>query len=280
MIVVTGASGQLGTAFRRGLGTDAVYLTHAELDLAQPDRMKAALAAFRPAVVLNCAAYTAVDRAESEPAEARTVNADAVGRLAEMTRALGARLVTFSTDYVFDGSARAPYTEASPTRPVNEYGRSKRLGEEAALAAGDHVLIVRTSWLLSGTHDNFATAILKKARAGGVRVVDDQVGRPTLVDDLVAATLAAVHAGANGVLHLTNGGPPRTWFDVARSVLTLAGADASSLTPCSTADYPTAAPRPAYSVLDSARLDRFGLEPIGDPEPGLERAVKELLTWL
>ncbi len=162
MIVVTGASGQLGTAFRQLLnGQDVRYLDEDELDFENLEEIPQVLAAINPSLVINCAAYTAVDAAEESERLARIVNATAVGELARASADIGAQFVTFSTDYVFDGTKVGGYLESDPTNPVSVYGRTKVEGERLAQAAHPGSLIVRTSWLLSGTHGNFASTMIK-----------------------------------------------------------------------------------------------------------------------
>ncbi|HHC08660.1 MAG TPA: NAD(P)-dependent oxidoreductase, partial [Actinobacteria bacterium] len=161
MIVVLGAGGQLGSAFLRLLGRRATGLTRADLDLTDLDTISQVLDRLAPELVVNCAAYTAVDAAEDDEATARRVNAEAVEVLARWTHRAGAKLVTFSTDYVFDGTKETPYVESDPPRPINVYGETKRAGEVAALATDPEALVVRTSWLLSSTHPNFVTTILR-----------------------------------------------------------------------------------------------------------------------
>ncbi len=275
MIAVTGAGGQLGTAFRALLGDEACYLTRAELDLSNLDQIPEVITSLRPSLLVNCAAYTAVDRAEEEPEQARVVNALAVEALAGAADRVGARLVTFSTDYVFDGRAEEPYVESAPTNPLSVYGATKREGEELALALNPAVLVVRTSWVLSGTHPNFAATMLRLIRQGEARVVDDQRGHPTLADDLAVAVMAAVASDAAGILHLTNQGVV-SWFELARWIARIAGLDEERVSPCATADYPRPATRPANSVLASERLDDLGLRPMPHFEAGLEAAVGRL----
>lgn len=277
MILVLGDSGQLGTAFRSILGSEALYLDQPDIDLSKPRTVYERVSAKRPHLILNCAAYTAVDRAESEPEIAQAVNADSVREMARAATDIGARFVTFSTDYVFDGTSLEPYVESDETDPINVYGRSKRVGEVAALAVNPESLVVRTSWLLSGTHRNFASTMLRLAAAGGGRVVDDQSGHPTLVDDLAPAVLNAVEAGASGILHLTNRGVT-TWFGLAGEIAALGGFDPAVFEPCSTFDYPTPARRPTNSALMSERLSEFGLQPMPDYREGLALAVGELQT--
>jgi dTDP-4-dehydrorhamnose reductase len=276
MIAVLGAGGQLGTAFQRLLGDDALAVTRAELDLSHPDAIGPWLDAARPDLVINCGAYTAVDAAEDDTETARLVNATAVGRLGAMTADKGIRLVTFSTDYVFDGTKQGGYVESDEPNPLNVYGATKLEGERLLAEANPEALVIRTSWVLSGTHRNFASTMLDLIAKGPVRVVDDQAGRPTLVDDLAPATIAAVGAGVSGILHLANQGVT-TWFALAREVAEIAGLDPYRVEPISTDEFPRPATRPANSVLDSERLDDLGLEPMPDYHHSLERAVGQLM---
>jgi dTDP-4-dehydrorhamnose reductase len=277
VIVVTGGSGQLGTAFRRLL-PDASFPDRHTLDLTTPHRLAGVLDELSPTAIINCAAYTAVDRAESEPEVAMRVNAESVGVMAEFAARRSIPFLTFSTDYVFDGESPDPYVESSPTNPINQYGRSKLAGEEATLAAHPEALVVRTSWVLSGTHRNFVTAILKRAREQGARVVNDQRGCPTVVSDLAPASLAAWHKEVTGILHLTNTGAT-TWFDLATEAATLAGFPASVIEPIGSDEYPTAARRPRNSVLASERLGALGLPSLPhwrDSLPALVHAQESL----
>lgn len=276
VVAVTGASGQVGSALCRQLGDRAVRLDRRALDLADHAAIGPTLRAIHPDVVINAAAYTAVDRAESEPDLANDVNGTAVGELASVCRELGARLVTYSTDYVFDGTKEQAYVESDATSPINAYGASKRLGEVLAAEALPSTLVLRTSWVMSGTHRNFASVILDKVRTGEVRVVDDQHGHPTFASDLAAGTLDAVERGAEGVLHLTNEGTA-TWFDVARHIATLAGIDPDRVQPCGTSDYPTPARRPANSVLDSERRDDLGVASMRHYTEPLAESIRALL---
>lgn len=279
MIIVTGATGQLGTAFRRILGDRATYPTHAELDLTNVELLRQRVATLRPSLLINCAAYTAVDRAESEPEVAQAINATAVGVLAETMASTRGRFVTFSTDYVFDGTADRAYVESDLTHPINTYGATKHAGEIAALSAYPESLVIRTSWLLSGSHRNFAASMIQLARQGDVSVVDDQRGHPTIADDLAQSTLRALDAEAGGILHLANSGVT-SWHDLAREILEYAGLDPNRIHACSTADYFTPAKRPTNSVIDSERLGKLDLEGLPHYGQGLRRAVEEILTWL
>jgi dTDP-4-dehydrorhamnose reductase len=253
MILVTGGSGQLGTAFRRLL-PDAVFPARSEFDLSEPESIPGVLDRLRPTTIINCAAYTAVDRAESEPDVAMDVNGHSVGALARWAGRNGARLATFSTDYVFDGVSLDPYVESSPTHPLNVYGASKLLGERLAAESDAGALVVRTAWLLSTTHPNFVSKILERARRGPVQVVTDQTGCPTFVDDLARASAALLDGGATGLCHVVNSGSA-TWFDLAVAAVTAAGLDPALVEPTTSDSFPTEARRPAHSVLASERSD-------------------------
>jgi dTDP-4-dehydrorhamnose reductase len=276
VIAVLGSGGQLGSAFIRLLGDEAMVVTRAELDLTNLEEIQPWLEASRPDVVINCAAYTAVDAAEDDPDTARLTNATGVGHLAESAASQGIGLVTFSTDYVFDGSKEGGYVESDTPNPLNVYGTTKLEGESLVAEHHPGALVVRTSWVLSGTHRNFASTMLGLIARGTVGVVDDQTGRPTLVDDLAVATLAALEIGAAGVLHLTNQGET-TWFGLAREVAEISGLDPDNVEPISTAEFPRPATRPANSVLDSERLEVLGLSPMPHYRPSLERAVDQLM---
>ena len=276
-VLVIGANGQLGTAIAKGL-PDVVRVGRQALDLSSvdlADRTHQLMQAVKPRTVINCAAFTAVDRAESEVDEAMAVNALAVGVLAEMAAAAAVPFVTFSTDYVFDGTSKRPYVESDLPSPINTYGRTKALGESYALAHGDGSLVVRTSWLISGTHSNFVSTILERLRGGSpVRVVADQHGCPTVASDLASATVNAVVAGVAGILHLTNQGPT-TWFDLARTACISAGYDEDLIEPITSSDYPTAARRPKNSVLGSERTGNIGIE-LPPWQESIDRVITDL----
>lgn len=275
MILVTGGTGQVGTAFRKIL-PDADYPGRAALDLADPAGVGEYLALTSPDGIINCGAYTAVDAAEENEALATCVNGASVGVMARYAADHGIPFVTFSTDYVFKGNATEPYLESSPTDPLNAYGRSKLAGEVAALENSD-ALVIRTSWVISGTHPNFVATMLRLAAERDLEVVDDQVGCPTCVDDLAPAALAAFEGGTTGIVHLTNEGVT-TWFELARAALALAGLDPERITPIPTSGYPTPAARPAYSVLGSERRSELGMAPLPswpDSLPAVVAALRE-----
>jgi dTDP-4-dehydrorhamnose reductase len=244
--LILGGSGQVGAAFRKLL-PDALAPSHQDFDLADIDTIEDKVVALHPDRMINCAAYTAVDAAETDEATANVVNGHAVGELARVADGVGIPFVTFSTDYVFDGESTEPYDESSRPNPVNAYGRSKLRGEQAALEYPGS-LVIRTSWLFSATHPNFVATILTKATAAEVRVVDDQWGRPTPVGALAEMTLEAIDDGATGLLHLASP-PTTTWLGLAREACAAAGLDPRVATPCSSDDFIRPARRPRCGVL-------------------------------
>jgi dTDP-4-dehydrorhamnose reductase len=264
--LLLGSSGQLGTAFRVAL-PDAVAPSRADLDLADTATIRRRVIELSPSRIINCAASTDVDRAEEDEQSAMLINATAVAELAAAAAELGIPFVTFSTDYVFDGTSGAPYVESSRPNPINAYGRSKLAGERAALAFPGS-LIVRTSWLLSTTHRNFVSVVLDKASDGVVEVVADQWGSPTLVEDLVSFVLAALDAGATGLLHGA-GGPATTRHSLAVAAAAEAGLATDLIRPRATAAYPQRALRPRSTVLGSERGAELGIRPVAGWEPGL-----------
>jgi dTDP-4-dehydrorhamnose reductase len=275
MILVTGESGQLGTALKDVLTGDAVFLSRDGLDLADLAAIQDVIESIRPSMIVNAAAYTNVDRAEDEPELAMRINGEAVGVLAQAAAAIGARFITVSTDYVFDGTSDRGYLESDETNPLGAYGRSKEAGEVAAIAMNPETLVVRTSWLISGTYRNFAETMLRLARTKDLSVVDDQVGHPTLAPDLARGIVDAMDTEATGVLHLTNQGVTN-WFAFAREIVELGGMDPERIQPCSSEEYQTKAPRPRNSVLESERLTDLGLRPLPDYHSGLGAVVAQL----
>ena len=256
--VLLGAGGMLATELA-ALSPPEVQLTPlgiADLDITSRDAVAAALDRAKPDVVVNASAYTAVDRAETEYEIALAVNGTAVGVLGELCAARGIRVVHFSTDYVFDGNAVQPYRESDPVNPVNAYGRSKLAGERGLAESGADALVLRTQWLFGIGGQSFPRTMWGRAqRRLPTRVVADQIGRLTSATDLARATWELVGRKARGLYHVANGGDATSWFDVARVVFDASGASAC-LQPCTTADYPTAARRPAYSVLSTERIAR------------------------
>ena len=262
MFLITGASGQLGSALQRVLaarGEASAAFSHGELDIGDGAAIEHALQACGARVVVNCAALTKVDTCEREPALAERVNAQAPALLARACAARAAKLVQLSTDYVFTGDARRPYREDDAPAPRSAYGRSKLAGERAALEAPG-ALVVRTSWVY-GRGRNFPAAILAQAREGKpLRVVADQRGRPTYAADLADAIVQLVAADAQGVVNFANDGEA-SWLDLARAVLDASGFAGRPIQPLRTEELGLPAPRPRYSVLDLAKARALGLAP-------------------
>jgi dTDP-4-dehydrorhamnose reductase len=250
----------------------AVALGSAECDITDPDAVAAAVRAGD--VVINCAAYTAVDRAESETDAAFAVNEVGPRTLARRCAEVGARLIHVSTDFVFDGTATAPYDVDDATAPVNVYGRSKLAGEAAVHTALPDARIVRTAWVYSGTATDFVATMLRKERdSGPVTVVDDRFGSPTYAGDLAAGLLElAGLPDAPGLLHAAGAGTA-SWFELARAVFAEVGGDPERVRPCRGADYPTVAARPDYSVLSGRAWRAAGLTPLPPWRDGLRRAL-------
>jgi dTDP-4-dehydrorhamnose reductase len=234
------------------LADDAVGLARAELDVTDAGAVERAVRDARPDVVLNCAAYTNVDGAETEEDAATLVNGDGAGNVAAAAAAVGALVVYPSTDYVFDGSKREPYVESDGVAPRTAYGRSKLAGERATAAANERHAIVRTSWLFGAGGKNFVDTML--GLEGDLKVVADQVGCPTYTGHLAGALLEIAAARATGVLHVAGGGAC-SWYEFAAEIFAAASRDDVNLRPCTTEEYPRPAPRPAYSVLASDRPD-------------------------
>jgi dTDP-4-dehydrorhamnose reductase len=275
VIAVLGVAGQLGSAFVRHLGDRCLAVTREDLDLTDTNSIGPWMESTRPALVINCAAYTAVDAAETDADTARAVNSLAVGALAEATARREVGFVTFSTDYVFDGAKPIGYVESDRPNPLNVYGATKLEGERLTLDAHPTALIIRTSWLLSATHRNFLMAMLERLAEGDVKVVDDQKGRPTFVDDLATGTLAAVGAGVSGVLHLTNQGET-TWYALAREIAGMAGRDPNLVKPTNSSALNRPAARPANSVLDSERLQEVEIDVLPPHLEALARTFAEM----
>lgn len=254
--------------------------TRADTDVTAAASVTAALREARPDVVINCAAYTNVDQAESQPDAAFLVNGAAPGTIAEAVKQAGlpALVVHYSTDYVFDGQANRPYREDDPTSPVGVYGASKLAGEQALQASGVRHLIVRTQWLFGVNGRSFPRTMWERATTGkATRVVRDQTGRPTYTADLARATwklLGEDLPGAGEIVHVANGGTA-TWYDVARRVFQAAGT-LELLSACTSAEYPTLAKRPAYSVLATDKYQSL----TGDALPPWEDAVDRFLERL
>jgi dTDP-4-dehydrorhamnose reductase len=255
-VLVTGAAGMLGAEVLPLLGADCdvVAADLDEFDLRDAEAVSAFVTRAAPQVVVNCAAYTNVDAAESDPASAFAVNADGAGNVAAAAAAAGARMVHMSTDYVFDGTSSRPYSEEDRPCPLGVYGRSKLEGERRVLAAARDCLIVRTAWLYGHSGANFVEKMLELAAAGGpLRVVDDQVGAPTNARDLAGSIRELIAVGAAGVVNATNAGSC-SWYEFACEIVQGAGLGDVAVEPVKSSEFPRPAPRPAYSVLSLDRL--------------------------
>lgn len=280
-ILVTGADGQLGRACLEALpaaGHQTVGVDLADGDLTLPGVAAGLLAEHAPERVIHAAAYTAVDLAEDQRDRALAVNAGATALLAEACRRRGCALTYVSTDYVFAGDEPDGYLEDQPTAPLNWYGETKARGEAAVSALDDACSwqIVRTSWLYGATGRNFVRTVLDRLAAGGaMRVVDDQRGCPTYAADLAALLGALAACDARGIFHGTNRGAC-TWFAFARETARLAGLDPALISPCTTAEYPTPARRPACSVLLDTRLAALGVTAPPAWPDGLARCLARL----
>src|SRR3954451_5289879 len=262
----------------RAAGEDVTAATRASLDVTDADAVTAAVQGHE--VVVNAAAWTAVDDAEEHEAEAGRVNGRGPQLLASAARAYGARLVQVSTDYVFDGSARTPYAEDTPTSPASAYGRTKALGEQAVREElPDGHLLVRTAWLYGAHGGCFPKTIARLARERGeVSVVDDQVGQPTWTRDVADLVIRLVLADAPaGTYHATSSGQC-SWFEFARAVVVASGLDASVVTPTTSDAFVRPAPRPAYSVLGHDASARLGIEPIGPWQDRWAEAAASVLA--
>ena len=270
-ILLLGSRGQLGTTMEPRLREFGEVESHDQdtVDLADSQLTRQCILDSRPDLVINTAAYTAVDKAESEPEIAEQVNAIAPGVIAQCAHELGAGLIHYSTDYVFDGTADQPYSEDDPVNPKSVYGRTKLAGERAVIDSGADALILRTAWVYSLVGHNFLKTMLRlAAERDELTIVADQVGSPTSTRALTEATLALIryyieHKGfpaeVQGVYHATCEGQT-SWAGFAREIIALSEYPATRVTDITTADYPTPAARPAYSVLSGAKLDRvFGI---------------------
>jgi dTDP-4-dehydrorhamnose reductase len=270
-VLITGAGGQVGLTLQEQPpdGWAVVACGSGELDVTAPDQVRSVFERARPDVVLHTAAYTAVDAAESAAERAEAVNARGAAHVADAARAIGARMVHLSTDFVFDGEQGRPYAPGDPTGPLGVYGRTKLAGEQAVTRIlGDRALIIRTAWVYSGHRQNFVLTMLRLMRARDeIGVVADQVGTPTWARSLAEAVwAAAARPELSGILHWTDAGVA-SWYDFAVAIqeeaLELGLLErAVPVRPLRTGEYPAAAPRPAYSVLDkSASWQAMGWAP-------------------
>jgi len=282
-VLVTGANGQLGQAIRRRADLypsfSFFYTDIDTLDITDKEAVYAYLNKYRIHIIINTAAYTAVDQAEKEPEKAYRINAEAVKILAEAARDHNSRLIHVSTDYVFDGMNHRPYVETDGTHPASAYGRTKLAGEILLQEILESAVIVRTSWLYSESGTNFMKTMLRLGKERKeLKVVFDQIGTPTYAGDLAEALLVILnkednHSFVPGIYHFSNEGVC-SWYDFARKIIELAGLPCKVI-PIETKDYPTPAVRPAYSVLNKSKIkETYGLA-IPHWEEALKRVIRD-----
>jgi dTDP-4-dehydrorhamnose reductase len=262
-VVITGSNGQVGRALLKTTpgGLTAVGLTHAQLDIGDPQAAASVIQAHRPDLIVNAAAYTAVDKAESEPEAAERANTTGPLNLAVAAAATGARLIHLSTDFVFDGLSSRPYATDAPTNPQSTYGRTKRGGEDAVMRSlPDRSVVLRTAWVYASQGSNFVRTMLRLMREkGAVRVVADQVGTPTTASSVAGVIWAlAARPDMHGIYHWTDAGVA-SWYDFAVAIAEESAAlgllpPGVRVDPIATEEYPTPAKRPSYSVLDKRSL--------------------------
>jgi len=285
-ILIFGENGQVARCLieeapaHEGVGHEAAAMGRGAADLESPGAATAAVEGFAPDAVINAAAYTAVDKAEDDKAAAHRLNAAATGEIAAAANAAGAVFIHLSTDYVFDGTADAPYREDDAVNPLNVYGATKQAGEDAALDAHPDSVVIRTSWVFSEHGGNFVKTMLRLGEArDALTIVDDQIGGPTYARDIARAALtiaAKKHRGApgNGLYHF-QGAPAVSWAGFAEKIFEVAGL-ACAVAPIPTTDYPTPAQRPLRTVLDCARIERdFGVA-----QPDWRLGLRQTLTAL
>ncbi len=281
-LLITGAYGQLGNEMRVALQRyqqlQPIFTDVDTLDICNRDAIEALVAKEQPDFIVNCAAYTAVDKAEDDEALCNKINCDAVRNLGVVAQAHGVRMVHVSTDYVFDGLGHVPYTEDMPVAPNTVYGKTKLAGERALLGVCPDAVIVRTAWLYSGFGNNFVKTMLRLgSERDSLKVVFDQIGTPTYAADLAEAILKIVTAErfVPGIFHFTNEGVC-SWYDFTTMIFCLAGIDCP-VSPIESKDYTYRTPRPFYSVLNKAKIkSTYGIT-IPYWVDGLERCLKVLL---
>lgn len=283
-ILVTGANGQLGSELRvaaEGSPDCYIFTDVAELDITDRDSLEDFVTSHEIDIIINCAAYTAVERAEQEQALCDTINHQAVATLSDVARERGVMIIHISTDFVFDGMRATPYTEQDLPSPINHYGITKWAGERALAASDARYITIRTGWLYSPYGNNFVLTILRLANEREeIRVVDDQRGTPTYAADLAEFLVRIISerkvAGYEGTYHYSNMGVA-SWYEFAREIVRLAGVDCRVL-PCTTEEYPTRARRPRYSVLDKDfTRSRFGVE-IPEWRASLARCIEKIMS--
>lgn len=277
-ILVTGAKGQLGRELQSIVGSGWCFTDVDELDICSKEAVEAYVTSNHIDTIVNCAAYTNVDRAEDEPQEAERINSDAVALLAEVARRHNIRLIHISTDYVFGGTHyNTPISEDAEPQPLGVYGTTKLMGERAVVGSGCRHVIIRTAWLYSPYGKNFVSTILRLAtERDTIRVVSDQIGSPTYAHDLalVIRDISEGRIAAEGLYHYTNEGVV-SWYEFARAIVNIAGLECK-VEACTTAEYGAKAPRPAYSVLSKAKISGVLDDEIPQWRVSLERCIKRI----
>ncbi len=283
-ILVTGANGQLGWELAQAAVDfpkfEFVFVDRNAMDLSNPAELKGIIALFAPDAIINTAAYTAVDKAETETELAHTINAEAVAELARIALQKNIPFITYSTDYVFNGNATSPYLPETQLAPVNYYGKTKADGEQMALAENPSTIVIRTSWVFSSHGNNFVKTMMRLMKErDALNIVGDQKGRPTYAKDLALASikmLEAINKGQElkGIYHYANTGET-TWFDFALKIKAIAGLDCN-LTSITSDQFPTPAKRPMYSVLDTRKIEID----LGIQIPHWETALQQCIDML
>lgn len=283
-VLVSGANGQLGWEIAQAAklfpNFEFVFVDRNAMDLSNPNELLSIVELFAPDAIINTAAYTAVDKAETENELAHTINADAVATLARIAKQKNIPFITFSTDYVFNGNATSPYLTDTQLAPVNFYGKTKADGEQMAITENENTIIIRTSWVFSSHGNNFVKTMMRLMKErDALNIVGDQKGRPTYAKDLAHATiqiLIALNKGKQirGIYHYANAGET-TWFDFAQKIKALAGLECD-LKAITSDQFPTPAKRPNYSVLDTQKIEKD----LGIEIPSWETALKQCIDQL
>lgn len=280
-ILVTGANGQLGNEMqvlaRENLQHTYFFTDVQELDICDEQAVYAYVSEHKIDIIVNCAAYTAVDKAEDNVELCDKLNNIVPGYLARAAQANGAAMIQVSTDYVFDGTAHIPYTEEEPTCPASVYGSTKLAGEQNVMDHCEKAMVIRTAWLYSIYGNNFVKTMIRLGQErDSLGVIFDQIGTPTYANDLAQAIFAAINKGVvRGIYHFSDEGVC-SWYDFTIAIHRLAGIASCKVKPLHTADYPAKAPRPHYSVLDKTKIkDTFGIE-IPHWEESLKRCINQL----
>jgi dTDP-4-dehydrorhamnose reductase len=284
--LITGGSGQLGIAASQELGERGILFTawdSRDLDITQGPIVRDLISQLAPRVIINCAAWTDVDGAETNESQASRVNGDGAENISVAANKCGAKLIHISTDYVFSGESKTPWQVGDAINPQSTYGRTKADGESRVLLAHpENSSIVRTAWLYSPWGNNFAKTMTRLAlnADGEVRVVNDQMGQPTSATDLAKQLIdLGLSSSSAGVYHGTNSGEA-TWFEFAQEIFKLAGADSSRVVPVSSSEYPRTAKRPSYSVLSHDSWSKTSVHPMRDWRIAIEQAMPAIISMV